>query len=96
LAPLKDHPLPTFVTYNRSRNQLEFLPSNLETQGRTFYFVLAVGDDSGCQKPYPYFFTLRMNGEIVPWTTFDFEITKLTTQQGVLSFTNAIDAIWLS
>jgi hypothetical protein len=43
--------LPSFIKYSDGSRTLMFLPSNKKTQGRSYDFALALGDETGCEPP---------------------------------------------
>lgn len=93
---------PPFLMYENSTQTITLFPNSTQVQGRTYYFAIVVKEKNSKSVQYPYFCTIKVNGEIVEtdytihYTDINYTINWLFGYQASIKFNNPVNMNWLS
>ncbi len=77
-------------------------PNSTQVQGRTYYFSIVVKEKNSDSVKYPYFCTIKVNGEIVEdqsgkinYTEISYSLNWFANYQGSVKFNHKVNMTWL-
>ena len=93
---------PPFLMYENATQTVILRPNSTQVQGRTYYFSIVVKEKNSDTIKYPYFCTIKVDGEIVEdtsgkfnWTDINYSLNWLQNYKGSLKFSHPVNMTWL-
>jgi hypothetical protein len=93
---------PPFLMYENATQTVILRPNSTQVQGRTYYFAIVVKEKNSDSVKYPYFCTIKVDGEIVEdtsgkinYTDISYNINWLYNYKGSLKFNHPVNMTWL-
>jgi hypothetical protein len=92
---------PPFLMYENATNTIVLRPNSTQVQGRTYYFEIIVKEKNSDSILYPYYCTVKINGEIVEinnainFTDVNYTINYLKDTKGSIKFSHEVNMGWL-
>jgi len=102
LMEAQEDKFPPFLNFQNDTNTITMRPDAKEYSGRTYYFTIIVKEKNSDSVKYPYYCTVKMNGEIyeedtsVNYTDINYTIIDINKDsKGALRFTKPVNFTWL-
>ena len=93
---------PPFLMYENATQTVILRPNSTQVQGRIYYFEITVKEKNSDTVSYPYFCTVKINGEIVEvdytirYNDINYTLTWVDNKYGSIKFNHPVNMTWLA